>query len=61
MHSRLAVAATLVVMSGLVGGCSTAPKPPPEPNMSKLIPVNKTVPSELSNPASSSEAVKGGR
>ncbi|WP_425534032.1 TrwH protein [Xanthomonas campestris] len=48
-------------MSGLVGGCSTAPKPPPEPNMSKLIPVNKTVPSELSNPASSSEAVKGGR
>ncbi|MFW9487685.1 hypothetical protein ACE8GQ_21005 [Xanthomonas euvesicatoria pv. euvesicatoria] len=29
--------------------------------MSKLIPVNKTVPSELTTPASSSQAVKGGR
>ncbi|MGV7167930.1 hypothetical protein [Xanthomonas hortorum] len=60
MRSRLAVLAILVAVGSLVA-CSTAPTPPPEPNMSKLVPVNKTMPSELYSPASSAETVKGGR
>ncbi|WP_041164430.1 hypothetical protein [Dickeya parazeae] len=36
----------LVAVSALAG-CITAPKPPQEPNMSRLVPVNKTLPSEL--------------
>ncbi|WP_338402677.1 hypothetical protein [Xanthomonas translucens] len=48
----------LVTVSALAG-CSTAPKPPPEPNMSRLVPVNKTLPSELSGQAPSSEGMKG--
>ncbi|MGV1885812.1 hypothetical protein [Rhizobium sp. VS19-DR104.2] len=59
MRSRLAVA-MLVAVSALAG-CSTAPKPPPEPNMSRLVPVNKTLPSELSGQAPSSEGKKRGQ
>lgn len=28
-------------------GCASSRKPAPEPNMSQLVPVNKTMPSEL--------------
>lgn len=28
-------------------GCASRPKPPPEPEMSHMVPVNKTMPSEL--------------
>ncbi|WP_374729850.1 hypothetical protein [Caballeronia terrestris] len=30
-----------------LGGCTSTPKPPPEPDMSRMSPVNKTLPSEL--------------
>ncbi|WP_437130078.1 hypothetical protein [Xanthomonas albilineans] len=50
----------LIAVSALAG-CSTAPKGPPEPNMSRLVPVNKTLPSELSGQAPSSEGKNGGR
>ncbi|WP_367507134.1 hypothetical protein [Xanthomonas albilineans] len=59
MRSRLTVA-MLIAVSALAG-CSTAPKGPPEPNMSRLVPVNKTLPSELSGQAPSSEGKNGGR
>jgi hypothetical protein len=30
-----------------MAGCASGPKPPPEPDMSHLVVVNKTIPSEL--------------
>ncbi|WP_420890151.1 hypothetical protein [Dickeya oryzae] len=38
----------------------TAPKPPQEPNMSRPVPVNNTLPSELYGQTPSSEGKKGG-
>jgi hypothetical protein len=43
---RKSIAAGLIVASGLAG-CAGGPKPAPQPDMSHLVPVNKTVPSEL--------------
>lgn len=31
----------------LLAACSSSPTPPPEPNMKKLVDVNKTYPAEL--------------
>lgn len=43
---RISWAFGLCVVIGMTG-CASTPKPPPEPDMSHLVPVNKTVPSEL--------------
>lgn len=43
---RLSIAFGAYVVLGLAG-CASTPKPPPEPDMSHLVAVNKTVPSEL--------------
>ena len=44
MRIRVALAVCAVLA---VAGCASTPTPPPEPNMSHLVSVNKTVPSEL--------------
>ena len=35
------------VLPLLLAACSSSPTPPPEPNMKKLVDVNKTYPAEL--------------
>ncbi|WP_196483648.1 hypothetical protein [Burkholderia stagnalis] len=44
MRSSFAIALCAVVA---LAGCASTPTPPPEPDMSHLVPVNKTMPSEL--------------
>jgi len=36
-----------VALGAALSGCVSKPKPPPEPDMSRLVPVNKTLPSSL--------------
>ena len=37
----------ILIMLSLLTGCGSTPKQPPEPNMSRLEPVNKSCPVEL--------------
>jgi hypothetical protein len=46
---RLCRTAGLLLAFGLEG-CASGPKPAPQPDMSHLVPVNKSVPSELAGP-----------
>lgn len=50
MH-RFSIAGAVLCAALAVTGCSSKPKPPPEPDMSRLVPVNKTVPPHLYTPA----------
>jgi hypothetical protein len=43
---RLCSTAGLLLAFGLEG-CASGPKPAPQPDMSHLVPVNKSVPNEL--------------
>lgn len=43
---RLCSAAALLFVFGFEG-CTSGPKPAPQPDMSHLVPVNKSVPNEL--------------
>ncbi len=45
--SRYLSAFALAIAALLLTACSSSPKPPPEPNMKKLVNVNKTYPAEL--------------
>ncbi|KAK42929.1 conjugal transfer protein TraN [Caballeronia jiangsuensis] len=39
---------TVALLAALaLAGCASKLKPPPEPDMSRMVPVNKTLPSEL--------------
>jgi len=45
LRSVLTVMTVLVAMG--LGGCASTPQPAPQPDMTRLVPVNKTMPSEL--------------
>jgi hypothetical protein len=36
-----------LALLAVLGGCASGPKPPPEPDMTKLVIVNRTIPAEL--------------
>lgn len=44
MRIRFAIALSAALT---LAGCASKLKPPPEPDMSRMVPVNKTMPSEL--------------
>ncbi|WP_413247399.1 hypothetical protein [Pseudomonas sp. Marseille-Q5115] len=50
---RFSIAAAALCAALAVAGCSSKPTPPPEPDMTRMIPVNKTVPPHLYTPAAS--------
>ena len=51
-----------IVLAAAMAGCSTKPKPAPEPDMAHLVPVNSTLPSALiGRPGVIPSATKGER
>ena len=45
--SRIFLCFSALAMAAALAGCAHGPTPPPEPDMSRLVIVNKTIPAEL--------------
>jgi len=44
---RISTGLVGVLLAAALSGCASGPKPPPEPDMTHLVPVNETLPSTL--------------